>query len=262
LRKTLGLYANIRPLFFYKELGDISPLAPSMLNKKIDLIIVRELAGGIYFGRPKQLTEDSGLDTMHYTRQEVERIAATAFELAATRRGVVTSVDKANFLSSSMLWRKVVNKVAADFPAIELRHMYVDNAAMQLVLDPHQFDVLLTTNLFGDILSDEAAALGGSLGLLPSASFGASTHLYEPAGGSAPDIAGKGIANPVAMILCAALMLDHTFQDRSTAQEIYHSFQQVIKHGFRTRDINAALEKSVTTQTMGTAVGQYLEKIA
>lgn len=258
LRKSMQLYANLRPLYCYKELADISPLATARLGKKIDLVIVRELAGGIYFSKPKQLNENLGLDTMQYDRKGVERIAAVAFELALSRKGKITSVDKANVLNSSMLWRKIVKKVALDYPEVEVRHMYVDNVAMQLVLDPQQFDVILTTNLFGDILSDEAAALAGSLGLLPSASFGAYAGLYEPAGGSAPDIAGLGIANPIAMILCAALMLEYSFHEKKAAREIFRAVRQAIKQGIRTRDIAIAQQESVSTQAMGNAICECL----
>jgi 3-isopropylmalate dehydrogenase len=261
LRKALELYANIRPLIFYQELRDISPLSPSITNENIDLVIVRELAGGIYFGLPKSLSEDEGLDTMLYQKAEVHRIATLAFQLAASRRKRVTSVDKANVLSSSMLWRRVVSEVALEFPGIEIRHMYVDNAAMQLILNPHQFDVILTTNLFGDILSDESAAISGSLGMLPSFSLGKTTHLYEPAGGSAPDIAGKGIANPVAMILCVALMLDHTFGMQDASKEIFYSVGQIIKQGYRTKDIASVELKPVTTAAMGDAVCEYLDRL-
>jgi len=261
LRKTLKLYANIRPLIFYQELKEISPLSPSIINKGVDLVIVRELAGGIYFGQPKSLSADEGLDTMIYKREEVRRIATLAFQLASSRRKKVTSVDKANVLSSSMLWRRVVSEVALEFPGIEIRHMYVDNAAMQMILNPHQFDVILTTNLFGDILSDESAAISGSLGMLPSVSLGKANHLYEPAGGSAPDIAGKGIANPVAMILCIALMLDHSFGMQDASKEIFYSVGQIIKQGYRTRDIVSVNQKPVTTRAMGDAVCEFLFKL-
>jgi len=262
LRKTLKLYANVRPLIFYKELRDISPLSPSITKNDVDLVIVRELAGGIYFSHPKAISDDEGLDTMLYKREEVRRIATLAFQLAASRRKRVTSVDKANVLNSSMLWRKVVSEVALEFPGIETRHMYVDNAAMQLILNPHQFDVILTTNLFGDILSDESAAISGSLGMLPSVSLGETIHLYEPAGGSAPDIAGKGIANPVAMILCVALMLDRTFGMQGASREIFHSVGQIIEQGYRTGDIASAGQRPVTTAAMGDAVCEYLDRLA
>lgn len=261
LRKALELYANIRPLIFYKELSDISPLSPSIVDKDVDLVVVRELAGGVYFGLPKSLSADEGLDTMIYKQEEVRRIATLAFQLASSRKKRVTSVDKANVLNSSILWRNIVNEVALEFPEIEIRHMYVDNAAMQLILNPHQFDVILTTNLFGDILSDESAAISGSLGMLPSFSLGKATHLYEPAGGSAPDIAGKGIANPVAMILCVAFMLDHSFGMQDASREIFYSVEQVIKQGFRTGDIASVDQKPVTTEEMGDAVCKFLDKL-
>ncbi len=258
LRKVMKLFANIRPLNFYEELTEISPLSSSVINKKVDLVTVRELAGGIYFSKPKYLSEDEGLDTMLYKKEEVRRIATVAFQLATRRKKLVTSVDKANVLNSSMLWRKIVNEVALEYPGIEIRHMYVDNAAMQLILNPHQFDVILTTNLFGDILSDESAAISGSLGMMPSVSLGDNTHLYEPAGGSAPDIAGKGIANPIAMILCISLMLDYTFGKTAAAKEISYSIEQIIKQGLRTPDIAMKNQKTVTTEEMGNAVCEFL----
>lgn len=261
LRKALKLYANIRPLIFYKELKDISPLAPSVIKENIDLVIVRELAGGIYFSQPKSISADQGLDTMLYQREEVRRIATLAFQLAESRRKRVTSVDKANVLNSSMLWRRVVSEVALEFPEVETRHMYVDNTAMQLILNPRQFDVILTTNLFGDILSDESAAISGSLGMLPSFSLGETIHLYEPAGGSAPDIAGKGIANPVAMILCVAFMLEHTFGMPDASREIFYSVEQIVKQGYRTPDICSDNQKAVTTAVMGDAVCEYLDRL-
>lgn len=258
LRKMMKLYANIRPLTCYKELTEISPLSPSVISKKVDLVIVRELAGGIYFSKPKYIREDEGLDTLCYTRKEVRRIANVAFQIAARRKKIVTSVDKANVLNSSMLWRRIVSEVALDYPEIEIRHMYVDNAAMQMILKPHQFDVILTTNLFGDILSDESAAISGSLGLMPSVSLGDTIHLYEPAGGSAPDITGKGIANPIAMILCIALMLDYTFELPAASREIVYSIEQIIKQGFKTPDIAMKNQRAVTTLELGNAICEFL----
>ena len=261
LRRMLKLYANIRPLIFYKELKEISPLSPSVIAEGADLVIVRELAGGIYFSLPKSLSADEGLDTMLYKRKDVHRIASLAFQMADSRGKKLTSVDKANVLNSSRLWRSIVNEVAVEYPEIEVQHMYVDNAAMQMILNPQQFDVILTTNLFGDILSDESAAICGSLGMLPSVSLGDTKHLYEPAGGSAPDIAGKGIANPVAMILSVALMLDHTFRNQVASREIFYSVGQIITQGYRTPDIAAVDQKPVTTKAMGDAVCEYLYRI-
>jgi len=258
LRREMELYANIRPLVLFKELRDISPLSSSKTEKEIDLVVVRELAGGIYFGKPRRLGADEGLDTMLYRRRDVERIAEVAFSLAGRRRGRITSVDKANVLSSSVLWRSVVDEIAAQHPEIEVRHMYVDNAAMQLILNPHQFDVILTTNLFGDILSDETAAIGGSLGMLPSASLGKKSHLYEPAGGSAPDIAGTGAANPVAMILSMALMLEYTFDRTDAAKDVFMAVGTAVKDGYRTRDVCSDAKHSVSTEEMGRAVCRYL----
>ena len=261
LRKRLNLYANIRPIILYEELKEMSPLSPSVITKKIDLVTVRELAKGIYFGEPKKLNKNEGLDTMSYQRDDVLKIARIAFEMAKHRNKKVTSVDKANVLHSSILWRRVVNEVSMDYPDIELNHMYVDNAAMQLILNPLQFDVILTTNLFGDIISDESAALSGSLGMLPSASLGEFIHLYEPAGGSAPDIAGKGTANPIAMILSVAMMMDFTFKEHGLSREIYNAVESAIKKGFRTADITTGTIKPISTQQMGDIISKHLTEI-
>ncbi len=193
MRKSLGLFANLRPVKLYPELAAGCPLKPREDGKTVDILTVRELTGGVYFGEPKSLSDEEGLDTMVYRKDEVERILNVAFDAAGRRKGRVCSVDKANVLRSSMLWRSVAVKMGEKHPEIKLSHMYVDNAAMQLILNPGQFDVIVTGNLFGDILSDESAALAGSLGMLPSASLGASVNLFEPSGGSAPDIAGKGL---------------------------------------------------------------------
>ncbi len=258
LRKSLKLYANIRPVKVFEALKANSPLAPSRMEGDIDLVTVRELAGGIYFGRPKELSEREGLDTMVYRKEEVQRIAVAAFELAGKRNKKVTSVDKANVLYSSMLWRETVARVAANYPDIQLEHMYVDNAAMQLILYPGQFDVILTGNLFGDILSDQSAALAGSLGLLPSASLGESLHLYEPAGGSAPDIAGQGIANPIAQVLSMALMLDYSFRLPEPSTAIYKAVENTLAEGYRTADILDVAGKKVSTSEMGDLICSYL----
>jgi 3-isopropylmalate dehydrogenase len=221
IRKEFGLFANLRPVKLPKALAHACPLAKERQGDGIDILVVRELTGGIYFGQPKK-TEDLGggnsraIDTMVYTTPEIERIAHVAFKAAKLRRKKLTSIDKANVLENGILWREVVTRVGKNYPDVTLEHQFVDNAAMQLVLKPTQFDVMLCENMFGDILSDEAAALGGSLGMLPSASLGATSGeitfgLYEPAGGTAPDIAGKNLANPIAQILSAAMMLSHSF---------------------------------------------------
>jgi 3-isopropylmalate dehydrogenase len=254
LRKRLGLYANLRPAFLHPELRGISPLALRGAARPVDLVTVRELASGIYFGEPRELGGEEALDSLRYRRWEIERVSRVAFRLARGRRRRVTSVDKANVLATSQLWRRTVAAVAADFPDVELRHMYVDNAAMQLLLDPLQFDVLLTENMFGDILSDESAAICGSLGMLPSASLGEEIHLFEPAGGSAPDIAGRGVANPVAQILSAAMMLEHSLQETEAAQMIASAVDAAIRKGCRTADIAAGAGLALTTEQMGRAI--------
>lgn len=258
LRKSLKLFANIRPVILYEDLLNTSPLSRRVLTGKVDLVTVRELAKGIYFGTPRELTDDEGFDTMRYRREDVERIARVGFETARKRKKKVTSIDKANVLHSSMLWRRVVNEVARDYPDVELNHMYIDNATMQLILNPLQFDVLLTANLFGDIISDESAAISGSLGMLPSASLGETIHLYEPAGGSAPDIAGQGIANPIAQILSAAMMLDYSLQQPRAAKDIYNAVERAIKEGYRTGDIASQTDKPVTTSDIGDAICRFL----
>nr|MBP7462406.1 3-isopropylmalate dehydrogenase [Candidatus Delongbacteria bacterium] len=230
-----------------------------ILAQPVDLITVRELAGGIYFSQPKGMTDDEGYDTERYNRNEIRRIAKVAFETARLRRGKVTSVDKANVLYSSMVWRKVVTEMAAEYTDIEFNTMYVDNAAMQLILNPSQFDVILTTNMFGDILSDETAAIVGSLGLLPSISLGDRIHLFEPAGGSAPDIAGQGLANPVAQILSAALMFQYSFDRPDIGSAIHQAVAQTLGAGFFTRDLQA--QDSISTSEMGDRILAALEKI-
>lgn len=259
LRKLLNLYANLRPIRIYDSLKSISPLKESKISN-VDLITVRELSYGIYYGEPKFVNEEKGLDTMIYDRKTVERIAKIAFEIASTRIKTVTSVDKANVLRSSMFWRKIVEEVSKNYPDVSLNHMYVDNAAMQLILNPSQFDVILTTNMFGDILSDESAALVGSLGMLPSASLG-DINLYEPAGGSAPDIAGKNIANPIAQILSCALMLEFSFGMIDEARKIEKAIELVIEDGYRTRDLADHSSKILTTSQMGDIICKKLEEI-
>lgn len=258
MRKSLGLFANLRPVKLYPELSSGCPLKPRKDGETVDILTVRELTGGVYFGEPKSLGDDEGLDTMVYRKDEVERILNVAFDAAGRRKGLVCSVDKANVLRSSMLWRSVAVKMGESRPEIQLSHMYVDNAAMQLILNPSQFDVIATGNLFGDILSDESAALAGSLGMLPSASLGASVNLFEPSGGSAPDIAGKGVANPLAQILSGAMMLEYSFGEAKAAGRIYTAVAKAISDGFRTGDIIGPGEKAVGTVEMGEAVAERL----
>jgi len=262
LRDGLGLYANLRPARVYGSLKGASTLKSEVIDG-IDLLIVRELTGGIYFGQPSGRTDRDGgrgFNTMVYTRAEVERIARVAFEAAAKRRSKVTSVDKANVLVVSQLWRSVVTEVARDYPATELNHMYVDNCAMQLVRCPKQFDVILTGNLFGDILSDEAAMLTGSLGMLPSASLGQSCALYEPVHGSAPDIAGQGVANPIAMIASVAMMFRHSFGRPDIAEAIEGAIELTLQKGCRTADIADNGASQVTTSEMAQQVVKSLSE--
>ena len=262
LRKHFNLFCNLRPAKVFPALAAASPLHPKIVGDGFDILCVRELTGDIYFGQPKG-REGSGpderaFDTMVYTRREIERITRAAFDAARLRNKRVTSVDKANVLTTMVLWREVVIETARDYPDVALNHIYVDNATMQLVKDPHQFDVLLCGNMFGDIISDECAMITGSMGLLPSASISESGFgLYEPAGGSAPDIAGKGIANPVAQILSAAMMLRYSLNLADAAQAIETAVARVLEAGIRTPDI-AAGGKSVNTREMGAAVARYL----
>ena len=240
LRKGLGLFANLRPVKVYDALIDGSPLKPELVGGS-DLLIVRELVGGIYFGERCESEIYNGVerawDTEIYSVPEIERIAKLAFESAKIRRGKLTSVDKANVLASSRLWRRVVIELAKNFPEVELNHLYVDNAAMQLALNPKQFDVIVTSNMFGDILSDEAAVIGGSIGLMPSASIGELTSFYEPIHGSAPDIAGKNIANPMGMILSAAMLLRYSLNAEEAAKNIESAVDKTLADGYRTADI-------------------------
>ncbi len=265
LRKALGLFANLRPAQVYSELAGASALRPEVVAG-LDLLIVRELTGDIYFGQPRgvRAAEDGGregFDTMRYSESEIRRIAKVAFEAARKRARRVCSVDKANVLETSQLWREVVSAEAAHYPDIELSHMYVDNCAMQLVRNPKQFDVIVTGNLFGDILSDEASMLTGSIGMLPSASLDANGKgLYEPIHGSAPDIAGQDVANPLATILSAAMMLRHSLAQPQAAERIERAVQRVLREGLRTADIYTAGTKKVGTQEMGDAVVAALGK--
>ena len=259
LRKKFGLFANLRPAILFEELSSISPLRPDIVEGGLDILILRELTGGIYFGQPKGLEKDRAFDTMVYTREEVERITRKAFELARVRSGKVTSVDKANVLTTMVFWRNVVKEVAGDYPDVSLNHILVDTMAMQLVRYPHQFDVVLCPNMFGDILSDEAAMITGSLGMLPSASLREDDFgLYEPAGGTAPDIAGKGLANPVAQILSAALMLKYSFHQAEAHDAIFGAVKKVLAKGRRTADIATPGSTQVSTKEMGDLIVENL----
>lgn len=259
LRKHFKLFCNLRPARVYKALASACPLRADIVGDGFDILCVRELTGDVYFGQPKGREgsgpEEKGFDTMVYSRYEIERIARFAFDAARLRSKKVASIDKANVLTTSVLWREVVNAVAKDYPDVALEHIYVDNAAMQLLKRPREFDVMLCPNLFGDILSDECAMLTGSMGLLPSASIAEGAFgLYEPAGGSAPDIAGKGIANPIAQILSAALMLRYTFKEEEAARAIELAVEKVIAQGFRTGDIWTEGMTRVGTAGMGDAI--------
>lgn len=263
LRKHLGLFANLRPAICYEQLVGASSLKPELVSG-LDILIIRDATGDVYFGQPRgRRTADDGhfpgaqegFDTMRYARPEVERIAHVAFQAARKRNKRLTSVDKANVLETSQFWRDIVTEVGKDYPDVELDHMYVDNAAMQLVKAPRKFDVIVTGNLFGDILSDEAAMLTGSIGMLPSASLNASNQgLYEPSHGSAPDIAGKGIANPLATILSAAMMLRFSLNQAAAANRIESAVKDVLASGLRTADIYAEGTTRVSTGQMGDAV--------
>ncbi len=267
LRKNLGLFANFRPAICYEQLVDASSLKPELIAG-LDILIIRELTGDIYFGQPRgRRTATDGhfpgaeeaFDTMRYSRPEIERIAHVAFQAARKRSKRVTSVDKANVLETFQFWRDVMTEVGQQYPDVELDHMYVDNAAMQLVRAPKKFDVVVTGNMFGDILSDEASMLTGSIGMLPSASLNSSNQgLYEPSHGSAPDIAGKGIANPLATILSAAMMLRFSLNQEAAAQRIEAAVKAVLVQGLRTADIFSAGTTRVSTREMGAAVVKAL----
>lgn len=262
LRGGLNLYCNLRPALLYKPLKEASPLKDSVIGDGIDICVVRELTGGIYFGeRGKEVIDGvmSAYDTERYNMEEVERIARIGFETAMKRDKKLTSVDKANILESSRLWRSVVNQMAKDYPEVTVDHLYIDNAAMQLVKDPRQFDVIVTSNMFGDILSDEASMITGSIGMLPSASLGTGTlGMYEPIHGSAPDIAGKGIANPLATILSAAMMLRYSFNLEEPAKAIEDAVVKVLEAGYRTGDIMSEGNTLVGTEEMGQLVLERL----
>ena len=262
IRKQLGLFANLRPAILYPELANASTLKPEVVAG-LDILIVRELTGDIYFGQPRGIEvrdvdgqkQRYGFNTMHYTESEIRRILRVAFEAARKRSKKLCSVDKMNVLETTQLWRDVANELAPEYADVELTHMLVDNAAMQLVRNPKQFDVMVTGDMFGDILSDEASMLTGSIGMLPSASLDANNKgLYEPSHGSAPDIAGKGVANPLATILSAAMMLRYTFNQEEAAQRVESAVKKVLAQGFRTGDIFEAGMKKVGTKEMGDAV--------
>jgi len=268
LRKHFGLFANLRPAVCLPDLTHASPLHPDIVKGGFNVLCVRELTGGIYFGEPKGIRwegdEEIAVDTMVYKTSEIRRIAKVAFEAAAKRQGRLTSIDKANVLQNGVLWRRVVTEMAADYPEVTLNHLYVDNAAMQLVKNPKNFDVVLAENLFGDILSDEMAMLTGSLGMLPSASLGAETSgvsrfgMYEPSGGSAPDIAGKGIANPIAQILSIAMLLRYSCGEEAAAVAVEKAVRNVIAQGLRTADIHTEGTTRVDTLGMSEAIAAAL----
>ncbi|MBD2801129.1 3-isopropylmalate dehydrogenase [Xenorhabdus szentirmaii] len=262
LRKHFKLFSNLRPARLYAGLVSFCPLRQDIAANGFDILCVRELTGGIYFGQPKgregKGKYERAFDTEIYHRFEIERIARIAFESARKRRHKVTSIDKANVLQSSVLWREVVSEIAKDYPDVEIEHMYIDNATMQLIKDPAQFDVLLCSNIFGDILSDECAMITGSMGMLPSASLNDKGFgLYEPAGGSAPDIAGKNIANPIAQILSAALLMRYSFGRNDAADAIEEAVNYALEQGYRTADL-AGNDQAISTDEMGSIIARYI----
>ncbi len=261
LRKLLNAFANLRPAKLYDELIDASSLKPEVVSG-VDIMVVRELTSGIYFGIPRGIFVDGeervGINTLRYYEHEVERIARVAFEVARKRKRKVTSVDKANVLEATVLWREVIEKAHEDFKDVELNHMYVDNAAMQIIRWPKQFDVIVTTNIFGDILSDACAMLTGSLGMLPSASIGGKIGLYEPIHGSAPDIAGKNVANPIATINSAGMMFTYSFDMPEAEEMIDKAVRAVLSEGFRTKDIFSEGKKLVSTEEMGDLIAERI----
>ncbi|MCI5569902.1 MAG: 3-isopropylmalate dehydrogenase [Lachnospiraceae bacterium] len=262
IRKALNLFANLRPAYLYEELSDACPLKSDIKGSGFDMIIVRELTGGLYFGERHTEVIDgvrTAVDTLKYNENEIRRIAVKAFDIASKRRKKVTSVDKANVLDSSRLWRSVVEEVVKDYPEVTLEHMLVDNCAMQLVMNPGQFDVVLTENMFGDILSDEASMITGSIGMLSSASLNETKFgLYEPSHGSAPDIAGKGLANPIATILSAAMMLRFSLNLDKAADDIEDAVRKVLAEGYRTPDIYSEGKIKVTTTQMGDLIAERI----
>ena len=269
LRKHFGLFANLRPSICFPSLTNASPIKPDLVDGGFDVLCVRELTGGIYFGEPKEIKEQGGekvaIDTMVYKESEIERIAAVAFDAAMGRNKHVTSIDKANVLRNGILWRDTVEKVASKYPEVNLEHLYVDNAAMQLILNPSQFNIIVSENTFGDILTDEASVLSSSLGMLPSASLSFipgefnkdKKSLYEPIHGSAPDIAGKGIANPIGMILSTAMMFEYSFNEKEISELISDSVEKIINDGLRTKDISGS-EKFCSTSEMGDAISEEI----
>ena len=260
LRKEMGTFANLRPAMVYDELVNASSLKASVIQG-VDIMVVRELTGGIYFGQPRELYKDKAFNTMIYTREEVKRIAIVAFDIAMKREKRICSVDKANVLEVSQFWREIVEEVAKDYPEVELSHMYVDNAAMQLIRDPKQFDVILTGNIFGDILSDAASMLSGSIGLLPSASTGKGVGLFEPIHGSAPDIAGQGIANPLATISSASMMLRYALGENEAADKIDDAIKKALSEGYRTGDLGDYDAKEIMTcSEMGDIIADYASR--
>ena len=265
IRSELGLFANLRPAILYPQLADASSLKPEVVSG-LDILIVRELTGGIYFGAPRDQIVENGerkaFDTLPYSESEIRRIARVGFDMAMVRNKKLCSVDKANVLASSQLWREVVEEVAKDYPDVELSHMYVDNAAMQLVRAPKQFDVVVTDNMFGDILSDQASMLTGSIGMLPSASLDSNNKgMYEPCHGSAPDIAGKGLANPLATILSVSMMLRYSFSRADAADAVEQAVSNVLDQGLRTGDIMSEGMRQVGTAEMGDAVVAALQQL-
>jgi len=260
IRKEMGTFANLRPAMVYDELVNASSLKPEVI-KGVDIMVVRELTGGIYFGQPRELHADKAFNTMIYTKEEVERIAIVAFDIAMKRDKRICSVDKANVLEVSQFWRETVIEIAKGYPEVELTHMYVDNAAMQLIRDPRQFDVILTGNIFGDILSDAASMLSGSIGLLPSASTGKGVGLYEPIHGSAPDIAGQGISNPLATISSASMMLRYALGENAAADKIDNAIKKALSEGYRTGDLGDYDAKEICTcSEMGDIIADYSSK--
>lgn len=258
LRGEFGLFCNLRPAIIYKQLSAACPLKEEIVGEGLDIMVVRELTGGIYFGK-RGRDGDSAYDTMSYSVSEIERIVRKAFEIAQKRQKRLCSVDKANILNSSQLWREVIERIAPEYPDVELSHLYVDNAAMQLVRNPRQFDVIVTGNMFGDILSDEASQITGSIGMLPSASLrGDSFGMYEPIHGSAPDIAGKDIANPIATILSVGMMLRYSFGLTQEADAVELAVSQVLDANYRTADIHTEGMKLVGTKEMGTLIARAL----
>ncbi len=259
LRETLGLYTNLRPAKIYPSLIDVSSLKPEVI-KGVDIMVVRELTGGIYFGTPRGINENEGWNTLRYTRNEVERIAKSAFEIARLRDNRVTSVHKSNVLESSQFWKNIIKSVHLDYSDVQLNEMYVDNAAMQLVSNPKQFDVIITQNMFGDILSDITGMLTGSLGMLPSASIGEKYALYEPVHGTAPEISGQNIANPIAMIASVAMMLEITCKLPLAAKFINNAIEEILNEGYRTTEVALPSDFILSTTELTEKIINFLNK--